>query len=96
MLERLQNVPYTIFPDGTIDSFTNVPIKCTKLYKSNVPTTAYERYTLTHGSNDDDRNFVRDYYLNKEANTKSMLNTIVQELEEDMAKNSAYVSSSNM
>ena len=50
MLERLRTIPYTIFPDGSIDSFTNVPLKGTKNYKSNVPTVAYEKYTLAKGA----------------------------------------------
>ena len=91
ILARQQTIPYTVFPDGSIDSFTNVPIRSTNLYKSNVPTLAYENYTLTHGSDDNDRNFVRDYYLNKEAGSTNMTNTIVKDLEEDMAKRSAYV-----
>lgn len=77
MQARLQSIPYTIFPDATIDSFTNVPTKCAKLYKSNIPTTAYENYTLAQGSDDSDRNFVKNYYFNKDANTDNMANTIV-------------------
>jgi hypothetical protein len=41
MNARLQSIPYTIFPDATIDSFTNLPAKCGNLYKSNIPTVAY-------------------------------------------------------
>lgn len=47
---RVQSIPYTIFPDGTIDSFTNVPMRCANLYKSNIPTVAYENYTLAQGA----------------------------------------------
>ena len=46
MNARLQSIPYTIFPDGSIDTFTNLPNKSANLYKSNVPTVAYENYTI--------------------------------------------------
>ena len=82
MNARLQSIPYTIFPDATIDSFTNVPTKCAVLYKSNVPTTAYENYTLAQGSDESDRNFVKSYYFNKDANVDGMGNTIVEDLKQ--------------
>jgi hypothetical protein len=41
MNARKQSIPYTIFPDATIDSFTNLPSRCGNQYKSNVPTVAY-------------------------------------------------------
>lgn len=88
---RLQSIPYTIFPDATIDSFTNVPTRSANLYKSNVPTTAYENYTLAKGSEDSDRNFSKNYYQNAQAAADGMGNTIVRDLEEDMATRSAYV-----
>ena len=59
-----ENIEYTIFPERTIDTFTNVHIRCTNLYKSNIPTLAREKYELTKDEpTDDDRNFVRDFYL---------------------------------
>jgi hypothetical protein len=63
---RLQSIPYTIFPDGTIDSFTNLPVRSAKLYKSNVPTVAYENHTL-QSSTTREANFVKNYYFSKEA-----------------------------
>ena len=62
---RLQSIPYTIFPDATIDSFTNLPSKFANLYKSNVPTVAYENYSLLQGANDKETNFVKNYYYSK-------------------------------
>jgi hypothetical protein len=74
-----------------VDSFTNVPIRCANLFKSNVPTVAYENVLLAKGCDEGgDRNFVRDYYLNKEAGGTNMSNNIVKDLEEDMARASAY------
>ena len=77
---RLQAIPYTIFPDATIDSFTNLPNKFANLYKSNVPTVAYENYTLKEASDDRDANFVRNFYYNKEQGNSGvcMCNTIVE------------------
>ena len=75
---RLQSIPYTIFPDGTIDSFTNVPIRSAKLYKSNIPTVAYENFTLAQGERDDDRNFGKDYYLDKTKQIDPIVNNIVE------------------
>lgn len=88
---RMQAIPYTIFPDATIDSFTNVPTRCAILYKSNVPTTAYENHTLAVPSGESDTNFAKNYYLNKDANPDGMMNTIVGDLREDMEGRSAYV-----
>ena len=59
---------------------TNVPAKCANLYKSNVSTTAYENHTIAKGSDDSDRNFVKNYYFNKDANADGMGNTIVKDL----------------
>lgn len=78
MNARLASIPYTIFPDGTIDSFTNVPIRSAKLYKSNIPTLAYEDYTIANGANDLDTNFVKDYYLTKNKQTNDVINNIVK------------------
>jgi len=65
MNARLQSIPYTIFPDGSIDTFTNLPSKSANLYKSNVPTVAYENYTVEHGASHRDTNFVKNYYYSK-------------------------------
>ena len=62
---RLQSIPYTIFPDATIDSFTNLPVRSTNLYKSNVPTVAYQNYTLEQAANNRDANFSKNYYFSK-------------------------------
>ncbi len=39
--ERIRSIPVTIFPDPTIDSFTNINVKFGKPYKSNISTVAY-------------------------------------------------------
>lgn len=83
MNARLQSIPYTIFPDATIDSFTNLPNKFANLYKSNVPTVAYQNYTVRQANDERDANFVRNYYYDKNTAGSTgacMCNTIVEQL----------------
>lgn len=60
---RLSSIPYTIFPDPTIDAFTNLNVKSANLNKSNIPTIAYENYFIFNKAEDLNRNFAKDFYM---------------------------------
>jgi hypothetical protein len=51
--ERIRSIPNTIFPDPTIDSFTNINVKCGKPFKSNIQTVAYEKFNFFHAESND-------------------------------------------
>lgn len=90
--QRIRSIPVSLFPDPTIDSFTNVNVKCGKQYKSNIPTVAYEKFIHDHEATNDERNFVKDFYMENFQKDKILLNNnIVNETKEEMYKNSAYV-----
>lgn len=72
--ERIRSIPVSIFPDPTIDSFTNVNVKCGIQFKSNIPTVAYEKFIFEHEATNDERNFVKDFYMENFEKDKMILN----------------------
>lgn len=72
--ERIRSIPVTIFPDPTIDSFTNVNVKCGNQYKSNIPTVAYEKYIYNNKASSADQNFIKDFYMENYEKDRMVLN----------------------
>jgi hypothetical protein len=90
--ERERHIPYTYRPTKEIEVSCNAHPKMLNLSISNIPTLAYEQYSIAKAvPAQDEMNFSKNFYLENCPDQFQLRNNLVQDMESSMSEQSAYV-----